>query len=77
MYNHSVIFFTSKKSSMDIFGISLSRLKYDSFFQTITEKKNAQSIVFTPNPEILLLAKKDSTFTQSLKKADYLLPDGV
>lgn len=77
MYNHNIKISHSKKISMDIFGISLSRLKYDVFFQTITQKNNTQNIVFTPNPEILLLAKNDFIFAQSLKKAQYLLPDGI
>ena len=36
------------------------------------EKK---TLVFTPNPEILLRASKDREFLDILKKADYLTPD--
>lgn len=36
-----------------------------------------RNIVFTPNPEILLKAKKDKEFFRILRKADYLLPDGI
>lgn len=67
---------SSKIFSMDIFGISLSRLKYDSFFSNLM-KSDTPQIVFTPNPEMLLVARQDNNFTQILKKADYLLPDGV
>jgi len=34
-------------------------------------------IIFTPNPEILLNAKKDKKFKALLNKADFLLPDGI
>lgn len=33
--------------------------------------------MFTPNPEILLIANQDKDFAKMLKKADYLLPDGI
>lgn len=33
-------------------------------------------VIYTPNPEILLLAKQDRKLLRILKKADLLLPDG-
>jgi len=33
--------------------------------------------IFTPNPEILLKAKKDESFAALLKKGDLLIPDGA
>lgn len=61
---------------MDIFWIYLNSLKKDDFIEEILsfDKRN---IVFTPNPEILLKAKKDKEFFRILRKADYLLPDGI
>lgn len=35
------------------------------------------SLVFTPNPEQLMLSRKNSDFANLLKQADYLLPDGM
>ena len=48
--------------------------RYAEFLETIKtpEKK---TLVFTPNPEILLRASKDREFLDILKKADYLTPD--
>lgn len=34
------------------------------------------SVVFTPNPEILLLARRDKAYTEVLNSADLSLPDG-
>ena len=33
--------------------------------------------VFTPNPEMLLLANDDPSFAETLRSADLLLPDGI
>lgn len=45
----------------------------------ISQEKNGSElqIVFTPNPEQLVIAKSHSSFGKLLGKADYLLPDGV
>lgn len=61
---------------MKILAVDLDSLIYKEFFDEITHLKK-QKIVFTPNPEILLMAQRDSEFSKLLKKADYLLPDGI
>lgn len=61
---------------MKILNQELSRLVYGDFFAQIT-KLEKQTIVFTPNPEILLQAASDPEFSSLLKKADYLTPDGI
>lgn len=35
------------------------------------------TLIFTPNPEQLMLARKNPNFADLLKQADYLLPDGM
>ena len=60
---------------MNIFWIYLNKLSYSDFFSEITELK--KYIIFTPNPEILLKAKKDKNFRDTLNKADYLIPDWI
>jgi N-acetylglucosaminyldiphosphoundecaprenol N-acetyl-beta-D-mannosaminyltransferase len=61
---------------MDIFWISIPRLKKQDVFESITrlESKNK---VFTPNPEILLKAKSDKEFQRVLWKATFLTSDGI
>lgn len=61
---------------MDIFWISIPRLKKQELFEQITTL-NTQNIVFTPNPEILLQVKSDKEFQQILQQANYLTSDGI
>lgn len=61
---------------MEIFWLKLDKISYIHLFKEIILLKK-QSIVFTPNPEILLKAKEDSLFSEMLKKADYLTSDGI
>lgn len=61
---------------MNIFWLKFKKLKYKSILKEIT-KLEKQNIVFTPNPEILLNAKKDKDFRKTLKKADFLTIDGI
>ena len=61
---------------MNIFWIQLDTLKYNNFFNEITNFSE-QKIIFTPNPEILLNIKKDEEFKTLIQKADYLTPDGI
>ncbi len=61
---------------MEIFWISLTSTNKEKVLSEII-KLEKKSIVFTPNPEILLKIRKDSEFKETLNKADYLLPDGI
>lgn len=61
---------------MDILGIYLNRLKYINFFANL-KKLEKKSIIFTPNPEIILKTLEDNEFKEILSKADYLLPDWI
>jgi len=69
------------KKNKWIFGIELDNLKYENFlfklkWDLISEERN-KNIIFTPNPEILLNAKKDSEFKDILENADYKTIDGI
>jgi UDP-N-acetyl-D-mannosaminuronic acid transferase (WecB/TagA/CpsF family) len=46
-------------------------------FLTRSKNPNIRTLVFTPNPEILLKAYRDDDFYEVLKKADFLVPDAV
>ncbi|MFA5917659.1 MAG: WecB/TagA/CpsF family glycosyltransferase [Candidatus Gracilibacteria bacterium] len=61
---------------MQILGIPLNKLSYKYFFENIT-RLDKRSIIFTPNPEIILKTLEDVEFKDILLKADYLLPDGT
>ena len=64
------------KINMEIFWVKLDKLRYKDFFNKITSFKK-QSIIFTPNPEILLKTKVDKKFKKILEKANYLVPDWI
>ncbi len=59
---------------MQILGIPIWKYKYKNFFNEITLLKK-KTIVFTPNPEIILNTIKDKEFKKILLKANYLVPD--
>lgn len=61
---------------MKIFWLEIPNLKYKDLFEKIT-KLEKQTVVFTPNPEILLKTKTDLEFENILKKADFLTSDGI
>lgn len=61
---------------MQIFWIPITHTTYAELFVKITELKK-QTIVFTPNPEMLLQARDDREFAEILKRADYNTPDGI
>ncbi len=59
---------------MQILWIPLNKLSYKDFFEEIT-RLDKKSIIFTPNPEIILRTLEDKEFKNILLKADYLVPD--
>lgn len=61
---------------MDIFNIKLSKLKKREFLENL-RNPSKKSVIFTPNPEILLEGKKDSEFKEILNSWDYLIPDWI
>ncbi|MCD8090504.1 MAG: WecB/TagA/CpsF family glycosyltransferase [Clostridiales bacterium] len=40
-------------------------------------KERKQTVIYTPNPEMVMAAQKDKKFMQVLNDADLLLPDGI
>jgi N-acetylglucosaminyldiphosphoundecaprenol N-acetyl-beta-D-mannosaminyltransferase len=48
-------------------------------FEASNESKtpNEPAMVFTPNPEMVMLARKDADFGDLLNRADLVIPDGV
>ncbi len=60
---------------MQFFGLSLYSGTYSAFFSSLFECKKP-TLVFTPNPEMFYSAYHDEDFMETLKKADYNVPDG-
>jgi N-acetylglucosaminyldiphosphoundecaprenol N-acetyl-beta-D-mannosaminyltransferase len=65
--------------SVELYGVRLDSIEESEFNDMINDwlTGNTQHIIFTPNPEFLLIAKSDATFLDILNSADLLLPDGV
>ena len=59
---------------MQFLGLTIYQGKYQDFFKLI-KNPTRKTLVFTPNPEILLRASKDEEFRVLLSQADYLTPD--
>ncbi len=67
------------QSFISIFGLPISKLTFDVTVQHAIAflADKTPHMIFTPNPEILMAAKKDSELHQMLSKADLLTPDGI
>jgi N-acetylglucosaminyldiphosphoundecaprenol N-acetyl-beta-D-mannosaminyltransferase len=61
------VFGKSHEALLKVLKKSLSRGK----------SQNIPFLVFTPNPEQMMIAESDSSFNQVLQRADILVPDGV
>lgn len=68
---------TSRIFGFDILSVSKKELfaHFDNFL--VGAKSEKTQLVFTPNPEQIVIAKHDQSFAENLHKADWLLPDGV
>jgi N-acetylglucosaminyldiphosphoundecaprenol N-acetyl-beta-D-mannosaminyltransferase len=59
---------------MNFLSLSIVHSTYQDFLTKI-ENPEKKTLVFTPNPEILMRASTDREFLEILGKADYLTPD--
>lgn len=68
---------TSRIFGFDILSSSKKELfaYLDNFL--VGGKLEKTQLVFTPNPEQIVMARRDRSFTENLRKADWLLPDGI
>ncbi len=60
---------------MHFFSLDIYNGKYADFLERI-KNPTQKTLIFTPNPEILLRASKDPDFLGVLKQATYNTPDG-
>lgn len=67
------------KKTVDILGVSISKVTMQEATQKVREfvKSDSFHSIYTPNPEIVMLAKADSDFHQILEEADLVVPDGI
>lgn len=67
------------KKTVDILGVSISKVTMEEATQKVSAfvKSNTFHSIYTPNPEIVMLAKNDPEFHQILDEADLVVPDGI
>lgn len=67
----------SKK--IDVYGVSISKITMEEAREQIKEfvKSDSFHSIYTPNPEIIMLAKNDPSFHEILEEADLVVPDGI
>lgn len=61
---------------MRLLDLDIYSWTYRGFLSRVTHPEK-KTLIFTPNPEMLLAASRDPGFLQILRKADYLTPDGT
>jgi len=65
---------------VDILGVDITASKEDEILEYITtvlEKKEEKAFIVTPNPEILVFAKKHSSLKNILNRSQVALADGI
>ncbi len=64
---------------VNILGVKISKVGRNKALQCVEEFLNdgRQHTIFTPNPEMIVLAQKDPVFKEALNQACLALPDGA
>ncbi|QUH25667.1 WecB/TagA/CpsF family glycosyltransferase [Serpentinicella alkaliphila] len=67
------------KKQVDILGVPVDMVSRSEAIEEIKKliETPGLSSVFTPNPEMIMLAQEDEEFLSILKNADLVLPDGI
>lgn len=67
------------EQSLQILGVGLSGTNLVEVLEQIrvSIKNEAKLVIFTPNPEFLVLASKNTTFKNLLNQSDINIPDGI
>lgn len=67
------------RDTVNILGVSVDKIPMDSVFKKADNlmKTDGVSMIFTPNPEIIMAAAEDESFKEILNSADICTPDGI
>lgn len=62
-----------------LFGVKFHKLDEEGAFKRFQYllNKNKYSMIFTPNPEIVMMAQKDLEYKDILAEGDLVIPDGI
>lgn len=64
---------------VSIFGVDIDNLSMDETVEIVKEyfKSDKLNIIFTPNTEIVMAAKEDTSIRDIVNSADIVIPDGI
>lgn len=64
---------------VSVLGVSFDNKTKENFLEELMDRVNhkQKSFVVTANPEIVMYAKKDPAYMSLIKKADYIIADGI
>lgn len=67
------------RDTIRVLDIPVDRITMEEATRRISEFVNSSSyhMVFTPNPEIVMLAKENAKFKDVMQRADLIVPDGI
>lgn len=67
------------KNRVNILGTEFDNFTEKQFHQSLDDDLDlkANKFIVTPNPEIVLSARKDAKFSEIINNADYVIPDGI
>lgn len=67
------------KQVVRIMDVPIHKVTMDEAANTVTSfmEEDSTHMIFTPNPEIIMEAQKDSDLMEILNKADLVVPDGI
>ena len=68
-----------ENKKVNILGFDFLNSSFNNFMDGLKERINQRqnTFVVTANPEIVVAALNDNQYAETIKKADYLVPDGV
>jgi len=66
-------------NKVDIFGIQVENTTLDEVLEDLEDAllNKRKTIVFTPNTEIVMMAKKDEKLKKLINTANHVIPDGI
>lgn len=67
------------RDTVEVLGVKIDKMSLSETFEKAKGLINSQgvSMIFTPNPEIVMLAAEDEEFKEILNSADICTPDGI
>lgn len=62
-----------------VLGVNFDNKTKDTFLKELMKRidQNKKTFVVTANPEIVMYAKKNTSYMSLVKKADYVVADGI